>query len=75
MPGLIAPDQLASFKDVPTNQPLEFVKIGSVTAEIFQMWTNIAITNVAWTNITGTFGICSRCSREPTLKVWSKSGQ
>ena len=29
------------------------VKIGSVTAEIFLIWTNVARTNVAWTNVTG----------------------
>ena len=27
------------------------VKIGSVTAEIFLIWTNVARTNVAWTNV------------------------
>ena len=38
--------------------PKSLVKIGSVTAEIFLMWTNIASKNVAWTNITVTVGIC-----------------
>ena len=33
------------------------VKFGSITAEIFLIWTNIAITNVAWTNFTMTVGI------------------
>ena len=28
------------------------VKIGSVTPEIFLIWTNVARTNVAWTNVT-----------------------
>ena len=28
------------------------VKIGSVTAEIFLIWTNVARTNVAWINVT-----------------------
>ena len=28
------------------------VKIGSVTDEIFLIWTNVARTNVAWTNVT-----------------------
>ena len=37
------------------------VKIGSVTAEIFLIWTNVARTNVASTNVTMTVGICSRC--------------
>ena len=50
------------------------VKIRSVTAEIFLIWTNVARTNVAWTNVTMTVGICSRCSKEPTFKVSSKSG-
>ena len=27
------------------------VKIGSVTAEIFLIWTNAARTNIAWTNV------------------------
>ena len=31
--------------------------------------------NVAWTNVTMTVGICSRCSQEPIFKVSSKSGQ
>ena len=39
------------------------VKIGSVTAEIFLIWTNVARTNVAWTNVTVTVVICS---------IWSK---
>ena len=33
-------------------------KIGSVTAEIFLIWTNIAGTNIAWINVTMTVGIC-----------------
>ena len=35
-----------------------FIKIGSVTAEIFLIWTNVTRTNVDWTNITETVGIC-----------------
>ena len=27
---------------------ISLVKIGSVTAEIFQIWANVARTNVAW---------------------------
>ena len=50
------------------------VKIWSVTAEIFLMWTNVSRTNVAWTNVTVTVGICERWSQEPSFKVWSKSG-
>jgi len=33
-----------------------WVKIRSVTAEIFLIWANVARTNVAWTNITATVG-------------------
>ena len=29
-------------------------------------------TNVAWTNVTVTVAICSRCSKEPTFKISSK---
>ena len=43
------------------------VKIGSVTIEIFLIWANVARTNVSWTNVTVTVGICSRCSQEATL--------
>ena len=32
------------------------MKIGSVRAEIFLIWTNVAKTNVAWTNVTVTVG-------------------
>ena len=32
------------------------VKIGSVRAEIFLIWTNVAKTDVAWTNVTVTVG-------------------
>jgi len=35
--------------------PKGLVKIGSVTAEVFMIWTN-----VAWTNFTMRVGICSR---------------
>ena len=37
--------------------PKSLVNIGSVTGEIFLIWTNIARTNVAWTNVTATVGI------------------
>ena len=49
-------------------------QIGSVIAEIFPIWTNVARINVAWTNVTTTVEIYSRCSQEPTVKVSSKSG-
>ena len=32
--------------------PKFFVKIRSVTAEIFLIWANFAMTNVSWTNVT-----------------------
>ena len=49
--------------------------IGSViTAEIFLIFTNVARINVAWTKVSATVEICSRCSQEPRFKVWSKSG-
>ena len=44
------------------------VKIEQVTAEIFLIWTYVARTNVAWTNVTV---IGSRGSEVPTFKVWS----
>ena len=50
------------------------VKIGSVTAKKFLIWTNVTRTNVAWTNVTVTVGICLRRSHEPTFKIWSKFG-
>ena len=37
---------------------ISLVKIGSVTAEIFQIWANVARTNVAWINVTVTVGMC-----------------
>ena len=45
--------------------------MGLVTSKIFLTWANVARTNVAYTNVTVTVEICSRCSQ----KVWSKSGQ
>ena len=36
---------------VPKSWLWSLVKIGSVTAEILLIWTNVARTNVAWTNI------------------------
>ena len=50
-------------------------KIGSSTVEVFLIWTNVTRTNVAWTNVIVTVGICSRYSHESTFKVSSKSGQ
>ena len=33
-------------------------KLGTITAEIFLMWTNVARTYVAWTNVIMTVRIC-----------------
>ena len=43
--------------------------------KLFLIWTNVAMANVAWTNFTVTFGICSGYFQEPTFKVSSKSSQ
>ena len=51
------------------------VKIESVTAEIFLIWSNVVRTNVAWTSVNLIVRICSRCSQEATFKVSSKLGQ
>ena len=48
---------------------------GSAAQPNFLIWTYVARTNAAWTNVTLTVGICSKCSQEPTFKVSSKSGQ
>ena len=58
-------------QDLQKSGTNSLVKIRSVIAEIFLIWTNVARTNVAWTNVTVTVGICSRCSQRPTFKVWS----
>ena len=52
-----------------------FIKIRSVTAEIFLIWTDVARTNVAWTNVNMIVGIFAGCSQEATFRVSSKSGQ
>ena len=36
----------------PGTYLLSLVKIGLVIAEILLIWTNVARTNVAWTNVT-----------------------
>ena len=46
------------------------VKIGLITTEIFLILSNVARTNVAWTNVSVTVG-----SKEPTFNVWSESDQ
>ena len=47
--------------------PKSLVKIGSVTAEIFLIWTIVARTTVAWTNVNMTVGICSRGFQESII--------
>ena len=46
------------FKRVPGKYIHSVVKFGSVTAEVFLLWTNFARTNVDWTNVTVRIGIC-----------------
>ena len=63
------------FRSTNSRPPKNYlVEIGSVTAKIFLIWTNITRTNVAWTNVTVAVGICLRWSQEPTFKIWSKLG-
>ena len=64
LPGQILPCQLAPVKDGPRHLPLKFVQIGSVRAEIFLLWKNVARRNVTWTNITLTFEIGQECPRK-----------
>ena len=60
---------------VPETYLYNLVNIGSVIAEIFLIWTAVARTNVAWTNVNLIVGICARYSQEATFKVSSKLGQ
>ena len=62
-------------KMVPGTYFWSLVKFRSVTADIFQIWTNVAMINIAWINVAMTVGISSRWSQESTFKVWSKSDQ
>ena len=48
--------------------PKNFVKIRSVTAETFLIWTNIARTNVAWISVTMTIGFVKDGPRNLPLK-------
>ena len=57
LPAQMSLLQLKSVQYGPRNLPF---KIGPVTAEIFLIWTDVARTNVAWTNITATVGISER---------------
>ena len=47
---------MISVIDGPRNP---YFKIGSGTAEIFLIWTNVARINVAWTNVSVIVGIKS----------------
>ena len=58
LPGQILLQQLKFVKGSPRNLCLKFGQIGSVTAEIFPIWTNVNWTNVNWTNVTVTVGMC-----------------
>ena len=48
--------------------PKSLVKIGSVRSEILLIWTNVPRRNIAWTNVTVTTKICSRCPNNLLLK-------
>ena len=54
--------------------PKSLVKMGSITAEISLICTNVAGTYAAWTNVIMTVGLCETWSKKPTFKVWSTSG-
>ena len=43
---------VVTYKDGPRKLPSKLAKIGSITAKIFLIWTNVTRTNVAWTNVT-----------------------
>ena len=60
---------------VPGTYLESLVNIGSVTAEIFLIWTNVPRKKVAWTNVNLIVRICSRCFEEARFKVSSKFGQ
>ena len=66
--------RLKKFRSTNSRPPKNYlVEVGSVTAKIFLIWINVTRTNVAWTNVTMTVGICLRCSQEPTFKVKNES--
>ena len=62
------PDCWHLLKIVPGTYLWNLVKIKTATSVIFLIWTNVTRTNVAWTNVTVTVGICPRCSQEPTYE-------
>ena len=61
--------QLKSIQDGPRNLSLNKVKIGSVSAEIFLIWTNVARTNIARTNVTVTVKSVHDGPRNLSLKI------
>ena len=61
-------------KTVPGTYLQSLFNIGSVTADIFLIWTNVCMKNLAWTNVNKIVGICYMCSQEATFIVSSKSG-
>ena len=63
------------FKMVPGTYLSNYLKIRSASAKIFLIWTNVARTNIAWTNVAIAVEICSRWSQEPIFKIWSNSDQ
>ena len=52
------------------NLTLKFGQHWGSTAEIFLIWKNVPRTNFPWTNVNLIVGIFSRCSQEPTFKVY-----
>ena len=66
---LLKKNLVKKIKDPQKWDTKSLVKIGSVIAELLLIWTKVAKTNFAWTNVTLTVGIRSRCSQEPTCNV------
>ena len=60
---------------VPRPNFYSLVKIRSVRAEIFLIWTYVAWTNVARTNVTVTVWFFKTWFQDLIFKVWTKSGQ
>ena len=61
-PKKLGPNKILIYKNFKTSKILclkILVNIGLVIAEIFFIWTNVARTNISWTNVIVTVGICS----------------